>query len=130
LRGSKRNKARKTLSEERDEESFRNAEVAQAQRRTKRMQERCRSEEKIFRRCKVFNTDVDKFVEKTRWTKANLSFFNEVIRIAQILCNNPLTKQKLFFGHGKQKMKCFVSYEMQRTAKFQEKFSSQTAKIF
>jgi len=42
---------------------------------------------KIFRDGKVFNTDVDKFVENRAAGKANLRFFNAVMRFAQELCN-------------------------------------------
>jgi hypothetical protein len=52
-----------------DSTIFQNEIVAPAQGRAKGLQERGRSTKEIFLRRKVFNTDVDKFVEKRSATK-------------------------------------------------------------
>ena len=41
---------------------------------------------KIFLRCKVFNTSVDKFVEKEAWPKANYTILSSLKRFALFLC--------------------------------------------
>jgi hypothetical protein len=46
----------------------------------------CRMSGKIFRFCKVFNTSVDKFVEKESRPKANYTILSSLTRFALFLC--------------------------------------------
>ena len=84
----------------------------------KSKQEGCRSPARILRLCKVFNTGVDKFVEKVARVHANPSFFNNVMRFAQLLCNKTrLCKIFLRIG-GRKNGKCFVWRKIQNAEKF------------
>lgn len=103
LGGSKERKVKRRDTEKRTKEG-------EKRKQFEAEQEKCRSPRKIFLHGKVFNTDVDKFVEKTDTDKANLLFFNAVMRFAQLLCNK-IFAHRDFCGvaaKNKSEVLCFV----------------------
>ena len=63
----------------------------------RRQHELCRTPVEIFLSCKVFNTSVDKFVEKNISSKANYTIVSTLKRFAPFRCKSLTSTAKVSF---------------------------------